>query len=394
MPASGLRLPDRPARKVLYLVDTLLGSGGTEGALLRMVRHLPRYGYECSIATFDISPNRDFLESFPCPIHDLRLARIYDFNALKVAVRLWNLIRTEKFDVVHAMFPTSELWGIPIARAARDVLTVSGRRDLGVVRRAKHGVAYRLMSRWFDQIQAVSNAAAETAIRKDGVDPQRVFTVHNGVEIDQIDKIPPHPDLVRTFDLDPRGAIVLTAVGTVWPVKGIDVVIRAAAEVCRHLPHTNFLIAGYFGSPFADPLLALVRELGIEKNIRFIGRLKEILSIAKASDVSCLLSRSEGLSNAMLEAMACRLPCVATDVGGNPEVLKHGETGFLVPNEDHAAAASRLLQLLENPPLRRRMGQNGRDVVEEKFSAEVMIRRVASLYDSAIESKRQLKKGI
>ena len=381
-----------PARaggtKVLFLVDTLLGMGGAEGALLKMVRHLPNLGYECTIGAFDLGTDTEFLKLFPCPIHDLRLKRTYDWNALRVALRLRSLVAREKFDIVHTMFPTSDLWGAPISRLARrQVLLVSSRRDMGIVRGPHHNVAYRRLGKMFDQVQAVSEAVRGACIAQDGLRPERVATVHNAVELDRILEVEPIHDLAGAYGLNRNGATVVTASGTVWPVKGVDILVRAAAIVCREFPHTNFVVAGLMEGEYPKQVMALADDLGVRPNFKFLGRVHPILSIVKACDVFSLLSRSEGLSNALLEAMACGLPCVATAVGGNPEVVVHEQSGFLVPSEDAEAAAARILQLLRDPNLRRRMGNHGRKVVAKGFTVDVLAGRVAGLYDELIANR-------
>jgi len=378
---------DRP-RKILFLIDTLLGPGGAEGALLRMVEHLPRYGFECAIGSFDIGADTAYHRMFQCPIYDLKIERTWDLGALKVASRLWKLVREQKFEIVHTMFPTADLWGGPIAQLAGGTLLISGRRDMGIVRSGKHDLAYRIMARRFDQVQAVSEATRMAAIEKDHIPADRVVTVHNGLDLDHIDRTPRNRDLVGELCLDPEGATVITTFGRVWPVKGIDVLIRAAAIVREQLPHTNFVVAGLFEGEYSNTLRQLAESLGVAGNFRFVGRLKQVLPLVKASDAFWLLSRSEGLSNSLLEAMACRLPCVVTDVGGNPEVVQNGDSGFLVPSEDPAAAAEKMLRLLRDPGLRQRMGANGRRIVEKEFTIDAMIGRMAHLYRAALKERQ------
>lgn len=387
-----VRAMNKPTRrrgtKVLFLVDTLLGMGGAEGSLLKMVRHLPSLGYECAIGAFDLSTDPEFLKLFPCPLYDLRLRRTYDWNALRVAFQLRALVTREKFCIVHTMFPTSDLWGAPIARLARwKVLLVSSRRDMGIVRGPQHNLAYRWLGRIFNQVQAVSEAVRDACIAQDGLRPERVATVHNAVELDRILKVEPCRDLAGAYHLHRDGATVVAASGKVWPVKGIDVLVRAAEIVCREFPRTNFVVAGLMEGEYSKQVTDLAESLGVRANFTFIGRVLPILSIVKACDIFCLLSRSEGLSNALLEAMACGLPCVATAVGGNPEVVQNEHSGFLVPNEDAEAAAARILQLLRDPALRHRMGNNGRKVVADRFTVDVLAGRVASLYDELIANR-------
>lgn len=133
-----------------------------------------------------------------------------------------------------------------------------------------------------------------------------------------------------------------------------------------------------------------VTELGLERNIRFLGKLdnEEVWSLLKMCDVFCQPSRSEGMSNALLEAMACGLPCVATAVGGTPEVLEDGRTGYTVASEDHHAAAARILRLLEDREGAREMGLRARRVIEERYSAQSMIERMVGLYDGLLGGRR------
>jgi len=170
-------------------------------------------------------------------------------------------------------------------------------------------------------------------------------------------------------------------------VKGVDVLIRAAAIVCGELPETNFLIAGWAGTKYAREMQELIGSLGLETNIKLIGQVSTILSILKSCDVFCLLSRSEGLSNALLEAMTCGLPCVATSVGGNPEVVEEQRTGFLVAAEDAHGSASRIMELLRNPSLRAEMGKNSQLRATKEFSVDAMVSRMAALYEQLLTTQ-------
>ena len=167
--------------------------------------------------------------------------------------------------------------------------------------------------------------------------------------------------------------------------------LRAAAEVCRIHPNATFLIVGSVQEPDCErDLHDLVRQFHLERNVRFLGKMENenVWSLLKLCDVFCQPSRSEGMSNALLEAMACELPCVATAVGGTPEVLEDGRTGYTVASEDHQAAANRILRLLADPESARTMGRMARRVVEERFSAQSMIRSMAGMYDQLLEAHR------
>jgi len=159
--------------KVLFLIDELLGSGGAEGALSKIVRHLPRFGFSCAIGTFKLAKDSEFLSRFPCAIFELPLRRVYDWQALQVALKLRRIVAQERFDIIHTMFPASDLWAGPIAKFGSRALLVSGRRDLGIVRESKHDLAYRWLRNQYDQVQAVSEAARQACILRDGLSPEK-----------------------------------------------------------------------------------------------------------------------------------------------------------------------------------------------------------------------------
>jgi len=177
------------------------------------------------------------------------------------------------------------------------------------------------------------------------------------------------------------GRFHVTTVGNIRHVKGHDVFLQAAALVLRDFPKAVFSIAGevleagYFGE-----LEELVRKLGISKSFHFAGGVSEPGRHLGAADVFVLPSRSEGFSNAILEAMACSLPVIATGVGGNAEAVLNGVNGYIVPPDDAAALAQRIGQLAGDPEAAKRMGAAGRMLAEEKFSTTAMMKQVTSAY--------------
>ena len=155
------------------------------------------------------------------------------------------------------------------------------------------------------------------------------------------------------------------------------------------MPEVVFAVAGDNHEPaHQQELNTLVDDLGMGGHFRFLGPVNDISSFLQATDVFCLPSRSEGLSNALLEAMACELPCVATRVGGNPEVVMEGKTGYLVESEDAESLAASILRILQHPQAARKMGAEGRRIVEEKFTTEAMMKRLTDSYERLLSSRR------
>jgi glycosyltransferase involved in cell wall biosynthesis len=179
---------------------------------------------------------------------------------------------------------------------------------------------------------------------------------------------------------------LIVDVGMIKPLKGFDVLVRAASVVCRHHPNTQFVIvggvndAGYYAG-----LRALVSELGLDRNLHFAGLQSDANPYLRMADVFCHLSRTDGLSNALLEAMGSGLPCVISRVGGNPEVVEEGGNGFIVDSDDFEAAAGRLIRLLNDPEAAARFGGRSREIVEEKYTVDGMVRSFVALYDELLQ---------
>jgi len=183
---------------------------------------------------------------------------------------------------------------------------------------------------------------------------------------------------------------VITCVANIRRVKGIDVLIRTAQRVCRELPGAVFVVAGsLYEREYSQEMQEMIRSLGLEKNVKLLGFVGDPVPLLKMSNAFCLLSRSEGFCNALLESMACGVPSVVTRVGGNPEAIHESENGFMVPVEDDAAAAERLLFLLRNPGRARQIGENGRTAAQTRFSAETMIQKLVNLYRDLLAERDQ-----
>jgi glycosyltransferase involved in cell wall biosynthesis len=374
-------------RQVLYVIDQLCQLGGAERVLLEIIRRLPADRFRCSVVTFQINPGLKALEDIPCPLRVLSLRRTYDLSAVRGAILLRNLVRRENVSIVHTFFETSDLWAAPIAKLSGCPVLVSSRRDMGILRSRKQRLAYPLVSRIFDRVLAVSNEVRAYALEHDHLHPERVETLYNGVDLEALDAQQSTANVRASLGIEPASLVVAT-VANIRYVKGIDVLARAAARVRREYPRAVFLVVGGVLEPetFAK-LQALVNSLGLRDKFRFLGAMSNPYRVLAASDVFCLPSRNEGFSNALIEAMGASLPCVATKVGGNAEALTDNVNGFLVESEDVASMADRLVRLLRETELRRRMSQAARRTVESRFSVSAMISRLTDIYDELLAAK-------
>jgi glycosyltransferase involved in cell wall biosynthesis len=365
-----------PRPHVLFLIDHLMARGGGEGNLLKLVQLLPPELVRCSVATFRIRP--EIRESIAVPVHVFPWRRVYHLSSLKAAHGLRKLIHDEQVDIVQTYFETSNLWGGLVAKLSGASL-LSSRRDMGILRKAKHELAYRLVNRVSDRVLAVSEEVKRFCVDQEHIDPAKVSVVYNGVDFEQF---APSSGVNPFAGAEWAGAShIVTCVANVRQIKGIDVLLRCAQRVCRELPGTVFLIAGsLYERDYTEEMRAMARDLGVENNIKMLGFVEDPTPLLRMSNAFCMLSRSEGFSNALLEAMACGIPSVVTRVGGNPEAINEGENGFLVPSEDDQAAADRLLFLLRNPAKAALMGEAARTAVQTQFSSQTMVDQLIDVY--------------
>lgn len=385
-PAASER-DDRNAH-VLFLIDELRGKGGTESALLNTVRWLPRR-FRTTVVTFRCDSSLPLLAEFPIPVITFPLRRTYDWTAFQAAVELARFIKTEGVDIVHTFFPSSDLWGGMIAKFSRTPALISSRRDMGIVRRPMHRIAYRVLRGMFDCVLANSEAVRKYSIEQDRLDPTRVKTIYNGLDMASFCSGGRSRRGLARFGLESASHVV-TTLGNVRRVKGFDIFIEAAALVCRRFPAAVFVIAGA-NDPREPDLRRELEDLGlllgIAGNIRFLGGVSDVSSLLTHSDVFCLLSRSEGFSNALIEAMACGTPCIATRVGGNSEAIAEGQSGFLIEKENPVSAAEKILELLENSCLARAVGDRARSRVMRHFSSASYVSELVSVYDRLLASR-------
>src|SRR6476469_6512028 len=387
--SDALAIGDANARPhVLFLIDHLMALGGGETNLLKVVQLMPPELIRCSIATFRIKP--EIRQSISVPVYVFPWKRFFHLDAWKAAIALRKLIRTEKVDIVQTYFETSNLWGGLVAKLS-GALLLSSRRDMGILRKAKHAMVYRVVNRLSDRVLAVSEEVKKFCIEADHIEPQRISVIYNGVDFKHIAGKESRENPFATADWAGASHIV-TCLSNIRRVKGIDVLVRTAQRVCRELPDAVFVVAGsLYESDYSNEMQSMIRSLGLEKNIKLLGFIGDPVPLLKMSDAFCLLSRSEGFCNALLEAMACGIPSVVTRVGGNPEAITDGENGFLVPVEDDAAAAERLLTLLRDHERRAQIGESGRKSVQTRFSADAMIQKLIGIYRDLLaerDSKR------
>ncbi len=366
-------------RTVAHLV-TQFNIGGTERQLVeRLRRHPPGFTpiVVCNHAVGEfVEPIRALgLEPLVVPYRGL----LHPTAALAVA-RLAAIFRLLRVDLAHANDFGTAVLAVAAARFASTKVIVN-RVDVGHLRpgfTVWHRRLEAFAARHADLVCANAEAVREVCIEQEGCKPGRVVVLRNGLDLSRFDALAAQPG-----DPLPRrpGDTVVAVVGNLWPVKDHRTLVEAAALLKDRFPAVRFFCAGEgVERSWLEPR---IRELGLEDRVVLLGHRIDVPSLLARSDAFLLCSTAEGLSNAIIEAMAARLPVVATQVGGNAELLD-GKRGWLVPPRDPQALAAAVARILENPGEAREMGRRGRAFVEAELTLSRMQQAHEELYLRAL----------
>ena len=296
-----------------------------------------------------------------------------------VVARIARYIRAHGIGLVHAQDLYTNTLGTLAAGLARVPVIVT-RVDLNHAVVGYKRPVLGWISRRADRVLVNALCIRDLAIRE-GVEPDRIVVVRNGVDLDAFDRaareapVPPVPE---------PGGIVCVA-NMHHPVKGQTDLLLAMNEVLRERPEAHLVLVG--DGVRRPHLERSARQLGIASRCHFLGHRLDGPAILARASIAVSASYAEGISNAILEGMAARLPVVATTVGGSPELVRDGVTGYLVPPGAPAALARRLVDLLAAPARGRRMGERGRRMVEREFGLDQMRRSYDALYEDLVGLK-------
>jgi len=373
---------------VLFIIDSF-EQGGSERQALQLLRQLHESG-RCRVhlaCLQDRGSLRAEAEQLGIgEIHEYALTSFYDLNFVKQLLRLRRFIKENHIDVVHTHCFYTNIFGMTGAflSGVRARITSKGETDgfrTPMQKRAER-VAFRLAHRVIANCLVVQNQ-----LIKEGVSPARIVQHYNGLDLDRlkVSRELRRDQALAAFGLPSDRRFVAIVANLHNPVKDHSMFLRAAARVCKEVPDAAFVIAGE--GDLMPGLRSLAAQLGIEREVFFIGRCENVGQLLFASDVGVLSSKAEGFANAILEYLAAGLPVVATDVGGVREAVVEGETGHVVASGDDEKMAAGIIRLLNDPERARAMGQLGRTRVAAKFSCDRHLQNTLELYDELLNAR-------
>jgi glycosyltransferase involved in cell wall biosynthesis len=366
----------RPIR-VLELLPTLRVNGLSIVVTI-LARALDPSRFHVQIACFDeLGPLTEGVRRDGFAVHFIARRPGKD---LALAWKLARLLRRERIDLVHAHNATAFFYGTLGAILARTPVRIFTEHDRTFPSKPLLARAHRLLHRRVDRVVTVAAYLREALVRHEGFDAARIEIVPNGIHPAPFDAAAPRGRTRAALGIDADQPVVLCA-ARLDAVKNHALLIDAFRRVVEGRPQALLLLVG--DGPLREDLEARARERGIAGAVRFLGIREDVPALLRASDVAALTSHSEGLSMALIEALAASVPCVATAVGGNGEIVEDGSSGFLVPPGDVDALAERCERLLADGELRARLGAAARRTFEERFSAPAMIARYVDIFERA-----------
>ncbi len=364
----------------IALFAPLLGTGGTQRHLQQVVEFLDRSRFTPHVYTLRPGGEvEDELRATGVPVTSLSVgARLGSPGSVAAILRAARALRRARVDIVHGYQWRPAFVGAVVGRLAGVPLLLASKRSLtGTDSRARH--AWRRIGRQVDTV--VVNA---DALRTEGMELGmrcRWELLQNGVDIDRFSVGPAGPGPKAALGLDPQRPVVGT-VGRLEERKGHDQLLIALRTMLAtsngNGSRPQALIVG--DGPLRDALARHAAELGVADSVRFLGGVADVRPSLAAMDVFVLPSRAEGMSNALLEAMAASRPVVATAVGGNGEVIDAGRTGGLVPADAPEALAGEVAMLLKDARRAATLGSAAHEYVSTRFGARAMVARLEELY--------------
>jgi len=300
--------------------------------------------------------------------------QVYDYKFLKNIIQL---IKQNRIDLIHSHtwgtdfygYWASKILGIPM------ISTIHNRYY--IFEKWSRKLSYKVFISQIKKIVAVSKDIQDLLREKLKLSPQKVRLIYNGIDTHKFENKMDLEPLRKELNLREK-ELILGNVGNLREVKDHHTLILSFHKVASFFPQAKLLIVGE--GELKIRLIKLCAELGLENRVLFLGHREDVNLLLGLMDLFILSSHSEGCSISVLEAMASGKPVVATRVGGNPELVLEGKTGFLVPPAEPEKLAEKTIFLLRNEDLRVKMGDEGRKRVNEKFSLETMLKNYEELY--------------
>jgi glycosyltransferase involved in cell wall biosynthesis len=384
--------------KVAHIITRLIVGGAQENTIYTVLglSRMPEYdvtlytgpqaGAEGSLM------DGEWKKEVPCVVLN-NMRRNLTWRDAIMYRQLVKLFRCEKYDIVHTHSSKAGILGRLAARKAGVPVIIHTIHGLpfheyqNVLARKFYIFSERKAARACDKIISVANIMTQKALAAGVGSPELFTTIYSGMELDLFLNSAQFRNPIRKQLGIADDEIVIGKIARLFYLKGHEYLFTAASEILKRFPKTRFLLLhdGILRKQFERQL----EQMGIRDKFIFAGLVPptDIPKYISAMDILVHTSLREGLARTLPQALACSKPVVSFDIDGAPEVVKNGETGFLVKPMDSQGLADALIRLMQNEPLRCKMGENGRKLVDPIFRSEYMVKKIHNFYQELLRQK-------
>lgn len=361
--------------KVCYIIGQL-SIGGTEKQLYELVKNIDKKNFQPIIISLSHGGFwSEEIKKLDIELIELKRKKSKEFKRLFHIVWLLHKIKP---DIVHTFLFPANSYGRIASIVNRVPVIVSSERNLPELGKDKNTYMIlidKILSFFSDAIICNSMVAADMLVRVHHFNKNKIFVIHNGININQ-----------SNISLKENHNFSIGTVCRLKHQKNLKLFIDMARQLLNKKNNLKFIIIG--DGPLKSELENYAVKLGLKECIFFLGEKKNVFDFLRKINVFVLTSLYEGLSNAIMEAMISGLPVVATDVGGNRELISNGETGFLCQPNNISDLVEKVMYIIDNPKKAEEMGRNGRVKIINEFSIDKMVKKTENIYLRLLESKK------
>ena len=366
----------------VLLMSRALNEGGSERQMTEIAKSLDRVRFEPRVGCFrPEGMRREELEAAGVPIVSFPVHSFASPRTISSARRLARYIHRNNIRLVHTFDYPLTVFAIPAGRFFTSAAVVSSQRSHRDLIPGRYRRLVRITDHLADAIVVNCDFVRRHLQQDEHVPPRKIQLCYNGIDLDLFRPL----DTSRPSSLA-SATLVIGVVCALRPEKGLSTLLRAFARVRNQGSGLKLAIVG--SGTMLDPLQTEARALGIAAECVFVPETGQVAGWLRSIDIFVLPSLTEALSNSLMEAMACGCCAVASNVGGNPELINSNETGLLFEPGDVAGLSAALQLLIENESARRRMADAGARFIRERFSVRASAQRMGEIYTQLIEHRQ------
>lgn len=370
--------------KVLHVIERFYPLiGGAEIQALQLIKKLKAKGIEIDVLTRKVDGNlSDFGVFDGIPVYRLEPKGL-KASKFMFAWNVYKFIKKRDYDIIH-VHGIYSIFGMGCILAGKKVIgkltnSIGKHKQNKIIRTFKLSVLRKI-----DKIIAISNQI-KLEIYKMGFDTKQIITIPNGVDTHKF-----KPDSKKKFKRLlklPKDKIIAIFCGKLIQEKGLDILLKAMISIVKDFPQLLLLVCGagkHREGDLESDLKKTVQECSLNKNVQFVGDVFNMPDYFKAADIFIFPSRREGLPNALLEAISSGLPTIASNIGGNIDIIKDNYNGLLFESENEKELAEKIVVLVKDKKMQRKFSKHARTTAVKNFSLDIVCEDYFKLYKSLV----------